>query len=249
MTVKDIYNYIDSFAPFTSQAQWDNSGLLSGSMAEEVTSVFVCLDVTHDVISEAADKGAQIIVSHHPVIFSPLSHIDSESVVYKLISNGISVICAHTNLDIADGGVNDTLCEKLGLTGEKTESEPFLKLCTAEKSYDNAASFAHYCAAALNTEATVSLPEKSVDKVAVCSGAGGSFVIPAIDCGADILLTGEVKYHDYIDASQLGLSIISLGHYETEYPIVPVLQRKLSEAFPKINVFRSEFKRQTVTVK
>ena len=113
-TVKDIYNYIDSIAPFNSQEEWDNSGLLVGDENIEVSKVLFALDVTTDIIDQAVDGGADLIITHHPIIFKPVTDVLSDSLIYRLIKNNISIICAHTNYDKAVDGVNDILCKTVG---------------------------------------------------------------------------------------------------------------------------------------
>lgn len=248
MTVGDIYNYINTFAPFDSQAEWDNSGLLIGSMSDKVENVCICLDVTEKTIDEAVKNAAQLIISHHPVIFHPISEISSQSIAYKLIKNNISVICAHTNLDIAPGGVNDTLCERLGLSKCASTECPYLILCKPKKIQASVYEFASECARLLNTEATLSESGNYNGLIAVCCGAGGSLINEAKNAGASILLTGEAKYHEIMDAAQLGLTVISLGHYETEFPVLSVLQEKLSSAFPELKLDTVKFERDIITV-
>lgn len=115
ITVEDIFTYIDSFAPFGSALKWDNSGLLIGDKKAKLTNVLVTLDITNQTIEEAIRKNVNLIISHHPVIFHPLQSILADSPAYKLVQNGIHAICAHTNLDMAQNGVNDVLIETLGL--------------------------------------------------------------------------------------------------------------------------------------
>lgn len=131
-TVSEIYEYIDQIAPFALAESWDNSGLLCGSGELPVDSALVALDITSDVAAEAAEIGAQLIISHHPVIFEPLKKLSAASVPWRLASSGISAICAHTNLDIAAGGVNDCLAQRLCLNNRKplqvTGDSPFYKM-------------------------------------------------------------------------------------------------------------------------
>ena len=111
--VFDIYNYIDSFAPFDTAMDFDNCGILVGDKNVPVSKAFVCLDITKETIEEAKAFGASLIISHHPVIFSPLKSVEKGSVVYELIENRLTAICAHTNLDMAKFGVNRSLAEKM----------------------------------------------------------------------------------------------------------------------------------------
>ena len=118
-TVRDIYEFIDSIAPFRTQESWDNSGFLVGDVSKEVTKVAVCLDVTHDTLQKAADFGADLLVSHHPVIFHPMKGLreqtpGTEAIVYDAIRKDIAVLSAHTCWDLAEGGVNDVLAKLVG---------------------------------------------------------------------------------------------------------------------------------------
>ena len=117
--VSEIYTYIDSFAPFSTQEKWDNSGLLTGSMNKKVSKVLVTLDITNEVADEAAEIGAELIIAHHPVIFKPLYSLSENEPSCKLLKSGISAICVHTPYDVAEGGMSDILMELTGF--EKTE--------------------------------------------------------------------------------------------------------------------------------
>ena len=119
MTVNDIYSFLNEFAPFDTACDFDNAGLLIGGKDAEVVKFIVALDCTEAVVDEAIQKGAQLIITHHPVIFSGLKSVLADSLVYRLIENNVSVISAHTNLDIADGGVNDCLAKALELNDVK----------------------------------------------------------------------------------------------------------------------------------
>lgn len=114
-TVRDVYNYIDEIAPFDTAMDFDNCGMLVGNYSEVINKVLLSLDITPDVVKEAKKLGANLIISHHPVIFNPIKRLDSNSVPYLLAKNGISAICAHTNLDMADCGVNTALADLLGI--------------------------------------------------------------------------------------------------------------------------------------
>ena len=130
-TVREIYNFIDSIAPFNTAEEWDNSGLLVGDENKTVNKIMFALDCTNDVIEQALSCDADLIVTHHPVIFKPLSEISADCLVYKLIKNDLSIICAHTNYDKAIEGVNDILCYSVEL--EKFAEKNKGKLTTDPK--------------------------------------------------------------------------------------------------------------------
>lgn len=251
MTVHDVYAYIDSFAPFASAADWDNSGLLVGDKEAPVNKAVVCLDVTKEAIAYAVENKASLIISHHPIIFSAQKNFLSDSMPYQAAQNGISVICAHTNLDKAVDGVNDSLCRALSLDFEKCPEavcEGFLNVCTL-KTEMSAAAFAEYVSKKLNCSVDFNGEENIVSKIGVCSGAGGEFVTEAALCGCDALLTGEAKYHEFLDADAVGMSVFAAGHYETEVSVVNVLANKLNLEFKDAVFLPFIGKNTVITVK
>ena len=242
MTVKDVYDLVDRFAPFHTQESWDNSGLLLGSPDKTVAGVVTALDVTPYEVEFAVRKGANLIVAHHPVIFHPLKSIDDTSVYALLIRNGIHVIAAHTNLDKAPGGVNDTLCEKLGLAYKKCEEtvgEGFLNMVQFQNPLD-ARDAAAFLGSRLGGTVTFTDGGKPIRNAVLCSGSGGSFVRDAVSLGADALITGEAGYHDHLEAKAAGLSLFAAGHYETENHISGVLARVIGSSFPDLPVYISD---------
>lgn len=235
MRVSDIYENIDSFAPFSTQAEWDNSGLLLGAPEKETNKVLVCLDLTEAAAVYAVSQGCGLIVSHHPVIFRGVKQISYPSVFTELIRGDISVISAHTNLDIAPGGVNDTLCETLGMDFEKAGPSigdgflnfGFLPQCRSAR---DLARFLHD---------TLHAPVRYMDalneigRIAVCAGSGGEFYREAKAAGCTALITGDADHHDFLDAAAIGVSLFAAGHYETEVPVVPKLTGMLKARFPQ----------------
>ena len=233
-TVKEIYDFIDSFAPFSTQCEWDNSGIAAGDVNAQVTKAVFTLDITNEAVDYAKETGAQLVVSHHPVIFHPRKSVMSTDPVYALAGAGLSAICVHTPLDIAKGGVNDALTEKLGFgvcpalceSGEASmvRAYEFPEERTAEEA-------AAYVAEKLGTAVRYSDAGKPVKKAAVCGGAGCDFINEVCEAGCDILITGDASHHDFLDASGLGLSLIAAGHYETENPVMEILAAKIKEKF------------------
>lgn len=235
-TVCDIYNFIDSFAPFASQIEWDNSGLLIGNKKDEVKKVLVCLDATDAALDKAIDFGAELIITHHPIIWDPLRFVPSDTVVAKAIRNKLNVISCHTNWDGADGGVNCVLSTILGLQNTRKMGEGELSMLRVGELpvTMNARSLAELVSDALDTTVAVSLPDKEIKTVAVCGGAGASFLFDVRGV-ADVLVTGEAKHNNFLDATEMNLSLIAAGHYDTENISMPVLMNLLKEEFSDID--------------
>lgn len=243
MIVYDIYDFLDEKYDFSSALEYDNVGLLVGDGREKVTGVLVTLDCTDEAISEAVKQGANLIVTHHPVIFDPLKTVTEQSLIYRLIRNGISVISAHTNLDQADGGVNDALAEAIGLSDiEKiADSEGFFyrigelsEPMTSEE-------------LAKTVSEKLALPVKYVGsstfikRVAVCSGSGGSMFGEVINTGVDAYVTADIKHNVFMDAHASGLTLIDAGHFNSEDIIVEPLSNELRAAFPDLAVTAFHF--------
>lgn len=230
-TIAEIYDTLATLAPTDLAAAWDNVGLLVDAGVDTDAVLFV-LDITPEVVKEAAALGCNLIVSHHPVIFSPLKRISMQDVVFQLVQHNISAICMHTNLDAADGGVNDVLAARLGLCDTYKFADDCGRIGTIATA--EPLEFAAQCTRVLGTQVKCVDAGNSVTTVAVVGGSGGSYVEEAVARGADLLLTGEAGHHHALDAKRLGLSLVVAGHYATEYPIVPVLSDYVKEAFPAI---------------
>lgn len=229
--VKDFYGYLNSIAPFETQEDWDNSGMLVGDMDAEVKKVAVVLDITHEEIKKAKAIGADLIISHHPVIFNPIKSVTRGSVPYELVASSINVLCCHTPLDIADGGTNDSLAKLLGIEVTRTE-DPILRLGTVEPT--TAQELAGKIANTLNTKVRYADAGKTIKKIAICTGAGCSLIEAAGEI--DAFITGDASHHNFLDCIQAGITLIAAGHYETEIVVVPVLVKKLQAQFPDIEI-------------
>ena len=166
--VKDIYNFIDSFAPFNTQEEWDNSGLLVGDENAKVTKILFALDVTSDVIEQAKNVGANLIITHHPVIFKAISNVLSDSLVYKLISNNISIICAHTNYDKAVDGVNDILCKAVEFNSFDKVENTCLNIGSFEKEI-SAKKFVNHIKSVLDGAVRYNLLQTATFLISFCS--------------------------------------------------------------------------------
>jgi len=235
MKLKEIYEFIDTIAPFDSQLSFDNAGFLVGDKNEELTSAVVTLDVTDGAIEYARSVGANLIISHHPVIFEAVKSVTADSIIYKLIKSGISVISAHTNLDMAVGGINDLLCQKIGLEnieGILPEGDVF----SARKGCLQAPLTADEFAAFLKTvfpSAAIKYADKKgqITTVGVCSGSGGSLLSSMIENGVDAFVTADVKHNVFLDSARANIAIYDCGHFDTEDIIVSPLKVKLKEKF------------------
>ena len=240
VTVGDIYRFIDGFAPFATQDKFDNSGLLVGSMEAAVDRIEVCLDITRQAVEEAAAKGAQLIVSHHPVIFHKLSMLEPCDPVYLMAKHGISAICAHTNVDIANGGISDIMLELLELNGEARVLEPIHSDGTGygrivELDFvSDAEGLAKNCKEAFGCKVVRYYDsKKNIKTVGVCSGAGGSEenVAHAAKMGCDALITGDVKHSGFVEAANRGITVIDAGHFHTENIICGQIAAMLEQKF------------------
>ena len=236
MTVRDIYDLIDSFAPFASAEAWDNSGLLIGSPEAEIRRILICLDVKKETVGLAADFSAELIVSHHPAIFHPLKQVRSGDIVWDLVRTGTNVISAHTNLDKAPGGVNDALCLALGYPFEKIyppTANGFLNVITLPSPVAER-DLAGLVSSKLDTRAEYYPRGATVRKVGVCAGSGDDFLKEAAALGCDAYLTGEAHYHSYLNATDLGITLFTAGHFETENRILPTLAERFITAYPSL---------------
>lgn len=243
MKVKEILDFLNGIAPLDTAQDFDNVGLLVGDENSEVTGILVSLDCFDEVVDRAEDLGANLIITHHPVIFDPLKSVLKGDLVHKLLSHEISVISMHTNLDVAEGGVNDALCEALGIYDPKIymASDFFpLRIGELEESEDPY-SFARHIKEVLGGTVKFIAGDKDIKKVVVCSGSGSEYLTDAISAKADAFVTAEVKHHHFILAAQKGISIFDAGHFNTEDVFVAALTRDISGAFPEIAVNECHF--------
>ena len=246
ITVETILAYLETLAPASMKMEWDNVGLLCGSKKTVVRKVLVALDPFEHVCRDAADWGAELIVTHHPLIFRPLPNITDETSIGRgimtLCSHGICAVNAHTNLDCAEGGVNDVLSDTLGLVNVSTvpgDSHGLLRM--GEVPEQDLAGFLASVKEKLGCDGLRYVESgKPVRKVAVGGGSCADGMLDALDAGCDTFVTSDIKYNQFWDAKDLGLNLIDAGHFCTENPVVAVLARKIAAAFPEIEVKISE---------
>lgn len=246
-TVGSIYDFLCTLAPLELQMGFDNSGFQLGRKSAQVQRALLSLDVTDEVVDEAIELGAQLIVSHHPLIFTPLKSIQDEKLL-KLIENQIAIISMHTNLDIAEGGVNDVLinllgakadgaldaegCGRVGNLPQAQQFDDFLRLCKAVLENNG---LRYYSAG------------KPVKRLAVMGGSGGDAIADAAEKGCDTYVTADIKYHQFLEARELGINLIDADHFCTENPVITVLCAKLAENFKDVSFSVSAKHRQLIS--
>lgn len=233
MIVQDILQMLQQKAPLELAEEWDNVGLLVGNSEREVKTVVVALDVTDAVINRAIEEHAELILTHHPVIFEPLKTVTADRVVYRLANAGLSVISMHTNADKTEGGVNDCLSEKLGLSDIEIAPDGMSRIGKLPASM-TAEVFASYVSQCLDTAVRVKAGTDMIRTVALCGGGGADFVLPLLD-KADAALTGEAKHNQWLSVPSTK-TLVDGGHYATEVAITDRFCEWLHEAFPTLNV-------------
>ena len=244
-TVQQVYEVMQRLAPPELAEHWDNPGLLV-DCGGEVRRVLVTLDITPEVVAEAAAKQCTVIVAHHPVIFDPLKRLCPADVPYQLVQAGISAICMHTNLDAAEGGVNDVLADLFGC-GRVGDIDPITVPELAALAQHKLAALCNAPDTGTAVQVKFADTGKPVRRLAVISGAGGSLFAEAIAEGADCLLTGEANHHHALDAKRLGLSLIAAGHYATEFPVTAAVAAALRAALLELEVLVSTENRDPYT--
>lgn len=250
-TVRDIAQAIESFAPLSLQESYDNAGLQIGSPDMAVTAVLLCLDVTEDVIREARERKCNMIVSHHPLLFKGLRQISgltpTQRIVVEAINSNIAIYSAHTNLDAAWDGVSHEIAHMLGVrnlsplvpNSENSkeglgvigtiETTPTLEFLRCIKDTFNIKKLRY----------STRSPQLVIRKVAICGGSGGSLIPDAVKAHADIIITGDIKYHDFTDFGN-DIVIADIGHYEGELCTKKIFSRIIREKFPNFVTYFAE---------
>lgn len=243
VTCQMVMEAMERIAPKRLAEEWDNPGLLVGSPGQEIRKILVCLDAGEAVVERAVSIGADLIVTHHPFIFKPIRKIRTDLSlgrrIQTLLKHEIALFSAHTNLDIAQGGVNDVLARSMGLVGE----EPFVTVPRADHGTESMGRMGRLSAPltlrefALRLKSalpvthirTVSAGDRLISRVALCGGSGAEFIGKAASMGADAYVTGDVRYHDAQHAVELGMHVIDAGHFGTEFPVVAALKKLLEQ--------------------
>ena len=244
MKVKDIIRVIEEFAPLSLQEGWDNSGLCIGSPEDVVSSVLLGLDCTPELVDEAIACGADMIVTHHPLIFSGLKKISPDNpvgeAVIKAIKAGISIYAAHTSADKVIAGVSGAMAARLGLEdvqildedGEGTGLGVVGNL-PEPLSAEEAVKLVKKCFGLKAMRASKPVDGK-ISRVAMCGGSGGSLIGAAMNSDAQLYISGDISYHNFFTRD--GFMIMDIGHYESEIEIVDVLFSLIKKNFPTFAV-------------
>ena len=234
MRVRDIYQWIDTVAPFETQEAFDNSGMLVGDPEAEVQGIYCALDVTASVLDAAEQCGANLILTHHPMLFGgrkslleePLDH--EGRLLARMLRQHLQLIAAHTNLDQAPGGINDVLAETLGL--REIEGDGFLRTGLLPAPMSGEAWIRHAGDVLHTVIRPYGDPHRSVRRVAVCSGAGSDYWLEAARrWPIDSFVTGEIRHHHGLGMSECGILGLEAGHYATEAPGIFALGEALQK--------------------
>ena len=244
-TAHDIERSLYDWAPRELAMPWDNVGLLVGDPAQEVRRVLVALDITQGVAEEAVSLGAQMIVSHHPVMncaWHPVQTVRADDrqgrTLTALLRGGVAAICMHTNLDAAEGGVNDCLAQKLGLSGTIPLNEQKIGRIGTLSCEIPLEQFLHDVVKSLGCRGLrYRSGGRPVRRVAVGGGACGEYIPQALAQGCDTFVTSDLRYNDFLDTH--GLNLIDAGHYPTENVVCEAVRAYLAKSFPLLEVVRS----------
>ena len=249
MRISEITDVIEKYAPKTLASSYDNVGLMVGDANAEISTVLLTLDVDLSVAIEAKAVGAELIISHHPLIFSPVKNITADTPEGKcllyLMENHISVYSAHTNLDAAPGGLNDLAAQFLSLSNttplEENGDAGIGRIGTLP-SPAKLADLANEIKRLYHVPSLRFVGDggRIVSKVALCTGSGGDLLLLAKEKGADVYITGDVKYNVARDAAANGMGLIELGHYESEYIAVDLLEKIITHyGGLRVSVYKS----------
>ena len=252
ITINDVSTFLDDFAPTRLAEDWDNVGLLVGDPDAKVNKIMTCLTITPSSANEAITSKADLIVSHHPLPFRSLKKITTDKtptrLLWQLINHGISIYSPHTGFDSAATGINQSVCQRVGLTNI-TPLTPFNndaqglgsgRYGTCETT--NLSAFLEQLKPIYQLDKIryVGNSAAKVTCVASACGSGGSFIHAAAKAGCDTLITGEADFHPCLEASALGMNLILVGHYASERFAIEMLADRLSEQFNELEIWPSQ---------
>jgi dinuclear metal center YbgI/SA1388 family protein len=258
LSVGDVVTHLKELAPLARAAEWDNVGLLLGDLQTDVKRVMTCLTLTPDVAKEAIERRAELIVTHHPILFRPAKTLTTNTsegrMILGLVRAGASVYSAHTAYDNAPGGLNDLLATNLGLQSvaplkpfvdDPKAGEGRIGILSKKIPFGEFARLAKQVLGAAHVDC-VGDANRTIGKVAIVCGAGGEFLKDAMKARAEVFLTGELRFHDYLMAEAAGVSLCLPGHYASERIGMEALAARLKSQFSGLDVWASEHERDPI---
>jgi dinuclear metal center YbgI/SA1388 family protein len=258
--VAEVVRFLEEFAPPGLAEDWDNVGLLWGDRAREAGAVMTCLTLTPDVAAEAIDAGAGLVVTHHPILFRAVRQVTADSpdgrMLWELARAGVAVYSPHTSFDNTRGGINDQLAERFGLI----DIEPLRTIAESVESpgsgrmgrldtpvrLDELAALARDRLSATCVQ-FVGPPERRIERLGIACGSAAEFLKDAHRAGCDVFLTGEARFHACLEAEELGIGLVLVGHYASERPAIEQLAARLAKRFPNITTWPSQRERDPLT--
>lgn len=259
MDVSDLVDYLQTLAPLPLAEDWDNVGLLLGRMNDPVTKVMTCLTLTPDVAEEAIRNAASCVVSHHPILFRPVQQLTSATsegrMLLDLMQAGIAVYSPHTSFDSAPQGINRQLAAQLGarriqpLRPLEEDEQIGAGRCGDLARRTTLETFVRRVRKTLPAPhlQVVGEADRPVQRVAVACGAAAGFMTDAARCGCDVLVTGEARFHECLQARSLDIALVIAGHYATERPAVESLADVIQQQFSELHVWASEQERDPIS--
>lgn len=244
MQIKEVVEYLKELAKPENSLSWDNCGIQVGNLNANVSKISVALTPTIEIIESAIKNQSNLLITHHPMIFKPLKSIDADTIIGKsihiAIKNELTIYTIHTSFDSAPTGLNYEIAKKLNLENISVFDEvssigtigfftEHLKLKTVIENVKTVLNLDHFT--------YVGDPEKVISKVAICTGSGGSFLTLAKEKSVDLYITGDIKYHNAIDAKELDLALIDAGHHGTEILAVPFIANYVRQKFDSLEIF------------
>jgi len=260
MKCSEIIKKLEELSPVSYAEEWDNIGLLAGSRDKEVNVVFIALDATDEVVEEAVRLGADMLLTHHPLIFKKINRVNTDDFIgrrlYQLIRNDISYYAMHTNFDVM--GMADAAADELSL-----QDSEVLNVTFEDEIAQEGCGRVGHLRKCMNVAALAELVKEKfhvpnvrvfgeletiVEVVAVMPGSGGSYIKDALHAGAEVMITGDIDHHKGIDAVAQGLTIIDAGHYGIEKLFIPYMQEFLKRELPELKVYKAEIKEPFIVV-
>ena len=252
-TLNQICEYLESFAPTQLAEDWDNVGLLVGDRSTTVNNVMTCLTITPESAAEAIEQNANLIVTHHPLPFRPIKKLTTDStptkMLLQLIQHDVAIYSPHTAFDSANDGINQSVCELIGLEATKPlvprTEEPRDLGAGRQGALANKMALAEFIELLkqkfdVNQIRFVGDDSQIISSVASACGSGGSFIASAVKANCDALITGEADFHSCLEASAQKVALILLGHYVSERFAIEMLAKRMEAVFPNLNIWPSK---------